>query len=101
MTFSNFFFIETSKLLPPSIAPTFIYHAHPFNALAPPPFCILNQKHVKTKEEAYKLILILLQLSQQPERPEEADPLPQENTITLSSVLKQCEEISEVATFLN
>jgi hypothetical protein len=101
MTFANFLIRETSKLLPPNIAPTFVVHSHPLNALAPVPFCILNQSHIKHKEETYKLILTLFQLSQQPDHGEEAEPLPQQSPITLSSVLKQCEEISEVATFLN
>ena len=101
MTFTSTLIKETFKLLPPCLAPTYTYHSHPLNSLALPPFSVINQKYVKGKEDTYKLILILLNISQQPDRGEDAEALPQESSLTLSTVLKQSEEISEVATFLN
>lgn len=65
MTFINTILHESAKLIPPNVSPTFVTHCHPLTAFGYPPFCILNQKHIKTKQELYKLIITLIYLTQQ------------------------------------
>lgn len=60
MIFANTVLRETAKLLPTNLAPSFIVHPHPQNALGETPFCLLNQKHLKSKQETYRLVLTLL-----------------------------------------
>lgn len=67
MVFHNTVLYETAKLLPPNLTPIFVTHSHPQNALAAPPFCILNQTHIKSSTDTFKLITTLLQLAQQSE----------------------------------
>jgi hypothetical protein len=103
MTFPNTVLQSASKLLAPNLAPTFILHAQPQNALSPLPHSLLNQTHLNSKSDTYKLLLTLLaQPAPRPDRDEQANPLAN-NTIqiAMTAVLSQCEEISEVATVLN
>jgi len=49
MVFVNTFLRETAKMVAPHVAPTFVMHANPLTTFGPAPFCILNQKHIKSK----------------------------------------------------
>lgn len=100
MTFHNTLLLETAKLLPPPLAPTFVLHTHPLTALAPTPFCILNQTRLKNKEELFKLLITLVELSEGEAGAERGMLHLRRNGITLQTVLHYCEQLSEVAVAL-
>jgi hypothetical protein len=81
---------QASKLIAPNIQVIFIDHAYPQNALAKPPFCIINDTHLKEKEDIYKLFITLIELSQMPVHEDGEIPKPSEVSFKLYSVLKQC-----------
>ncbi len=60
MVFTNTVLQEAAKLIPPNLAPTFVIHSQPQNAVTTIPFSIINQIHVKQKEETFKLIIMLI-----------------------------------------
>ena len=64
MTFVNTILNESAKLIPPNIAPTFVTHANPITSFGSPPFCVLNQKHIKNINDTYKLIITVIELTQ-------------------------------------
>ena len=93
MVFVNTVLQETAKLISPNLAPTFVYHSQPQNALTTIPFSIINETHIKQKEETYKLIIMLIGMleARRVEDGAEARNINENNSsVTLTSVLKQC-----------
>lgn len=65
MAFANTIIREQLKLIAPNLAPIINEHACPQNSLMSCPYTIINNKHLRDKEATYKLLLALMDLSQE------------------------------------
>ena len=65
MIFCNTVLRECCKLIAGNLEPSFVVHCNPVSSFGGMPYCVLNQIHVKNKEELYKLMITLIELSSQ------------------------------------
>lgn len=91
LTFTNTIIMESRKLIAPNVSPIIHEHSHPQNAIGLCPFAIINGKYVKSKDDIYKMLRMLMEVSNYARNAEEERREPtNEINFDLTSLLQMC-----------